>query len=128
MLLTPAGKAVLFGSGPVRLLLPSEPRLGPGAPAGRGPPGLGARRRTERRDPASPGDAALFERLRARRARAGPARGGVPPYVVASDRTLRELAEVRPGSRAELERIYGIGPAKAAKYGEDLLEVVRRGS
>jgi ATP-dependent DNA helicase RecQ len=45
--------------------------------------------------------------------------------VVASDRTLRELAEVRPTSVAGLENIYGIGPAKAAKYGEQLLEVLR---
>jgi len=45
--------------------------------------------------------------------------------VVASDRTLRELAEVRPRSIAQLQEIYGIGPAKAARYGEDLLAVVR---
>ena len=40
-------------------------------------------------------------------------------------RTLRELAEVRPQSVAQLQEIYGIGPAKAARYGEALLDVVR---
>jgi ATP-dependent DNA helicase RecQ len=49
----------------------------------------------------------------------------VPPYVVASDRTLRELAELRPRSLGDLESIYGIGPTKAARYGPQFLAVVR---
>jgi ATP-dependent DNA helicase RecQ len=49
----------------------------------------------------------------------------MPPYVIASDRTLRELAEVRPLSIAQLQGIYGIGPAKAARYGDALLDVVK---
>jgi ATP-dependent DNA helicase RecQ len=72
----------------------------------------------------SPEDAALFEALRARRLELARAEG-MPPYVVASDRTLRELAEVRPRSIAQLQEIYGIGPAKAARYGEELLAVLR---
>lgn len=51
----------------------------------------------------------------------------MPPYVVASDRTLRELAELKPRNLAALEGIYGIGPAKAARYGKDLLAVLRQG-
>jgi superfamily II DNA helicase RecQ len=45
--------------------------------------------------------------------------------VIAADRTLREIAEFRPTSIRALEGVFGIGPAKAAKYGEALLEVVR---
>ena len=71
-----------------------------------------------------PADEALFEALRARRLELARA-DGVPPYVVASDRTLRELAELRPASKAALEGVFGIGPAKAAKYGDDFLSVVR---
>jgi ATP-dependent DNA helicase RecQ len=72
----------------------------------------------------APADAALFEALRARRLEFARAEQ-VPPYVVASDRTLRELAEVKPRSLVELRTVYGIGPAKAARYGEALLAVVR---
>ena len=51
---------------------------------------------------------------------------GVPPYVVATDRALRDIAALRPASLDELEQAHGIGPAKAARYGAGLLEVVRR--
>jgi ATP-dependent DNA helicase RecQ len=50
----------------------------------------------------------------------------VPPYVVASDRTLRELARAQPRSLGELRGIYGIGPAKAERYGGGFLEVIAR--
>ena len=67
---------------------------------------------------------ALFESLRLHRREVARAEG-VPPYVVATDRALRDIAALRPGSRAELEQAHGIGPAKAARYGAGLLEVVR---
>ena len=51
-------------------------------------------------------------------------RDGVPPYVVASDRTLRDLALLRPTSREQLLLAHGIGPGKADKYGADLLAVI----
>jgi ATP-dependent DNA helicase RecQ len=51
----------------------------------------------------------------------------VPPYVVASDRTLRDVARLRPGDRSQLEQAHGIGPAKAERYGAELLAVVLRG-
>ena len=51
---------------------------------------------------------------------------GVPPYVVAHDRTLHGLAKERPGSTAELLLIDGIGPSKAEKFGEGFLDVVRQ--
>jgi len=43
---------------------------------------------------------------------------------VASDRTLREIAGLRPSNLFELEQAHGIGPAKLQKYGAGLLEVV----
>jgi ATP-dependent DNA helicase RecQ len=121
VLLTDAGRAVLFGATPVRLLLPPD-----APPAGRGKPVAAGSRRKQRTELPSldPADASLFEALRARRLELARAER-VPPYVIASDRTLREVAELRPRSMMNLEGIYGIGPAKAAKYGEDLLAVVR---
>jgi ATP-dependent DNA helicase RecQ len=50
----------------------------------------------------------------------------VPPFVVASDRTLREMAALRPRTLGELTRVYGIGAAKAERYGHGFLEVVAR--
>jgi len=120
VLLTPAGKTVLFGEGPVRFLLPPEhsarPRGRPSAP--------GSRKRRQVVVSTNPEDTALFEALRARRLELARAEG-MPPYVVASDRTLRELAEVKPVSIAQLQGIYGIGATKAARYGEAFLDVVR---
>ena len=54
----------------------------------------------------------------------GGSASGVPPYVVASDRTLREIAAQRPRTVDDLLLIHGIGPAKAKRYGKGLLAVV----
>jgi ATP-dependent DNA helicase RecQ len=67
---------------------------------------------------------ALFERLRAHRLEVAKAEE-VPPYVVASDRTLREVALLKPRDLRELQQAHGIGPGKAERYGEGLLEVIR---
>ena len=68
-------------------------------------------------------DEGLFEALRKHRMQLAREQG-VPPYVVAGDRTLREIAATRPSSLDELGVLYGIGPAKLEKYGPGLLEVV----
>ncbi|VEB40257.1 ATP-dependent DNA helicase recQ [Chromobacterium violaceum] len=49
----------------------------------------------------------------------------VPAYAVFSDRTLRDLVEKRPDSPAGLQRIYGLGELKLARYGEALLDCLR---
>ena len=65
----------------------------------------------------------VFEALRKyRRERAK--EDGVPPYVVASDRTLRDVAMLRPRTLDELGLAHGIGPAKLEKYGDGLLACV----
>jgi ATP-dependent DNA helicase RecQ len=53
---------------------------------------------------------------------------GVPAYVVLHDATLAQLAARRPESEAELADIPGIGAAKLARYGAQLLEVLRGGA
>ena len=67
--------------------------------------------------------AELFGRLRALRARLA-RRQGVPAYAVFSDKTLRELAVVRPRTMEELKSVSGIGDAKARKYGKRVLEEI----
>jgi ATP-dependent DNA helicase RecQ len=68
-------------------------------------------------------DRVLFDALRSHRLKRASA-SGVPPYVVASDRTLREISAARPRTIDALLLIHGIGPAKAKRYGKGLLGVV----
>ena len=121
--LTSAGADVMRSTGPVRLALPSEHN----------------RQRNRRTAaPASPGRPKgldletldgvareMFERLRAHRARIAGARG-VPAYVVAHDRTLIDMARLRPRSPGELLDVHGMGPARVEQYGEGFLEVLAR--
>jgi ATP-dependent DNA helicase RecQ len=45
--------------------------------------------------------------------------------MVASDRTLRDIAALRPRTLEDLLLAHGIGRHKAERYGAGLLEVVR---
>ena len=53
---------------------------------------------------------------------------GVPAYVIAPDTLLTEIAEQRPTTLAALRRVKGMGPSRLARYGEEMLEVVRGGA
>jgi ATP-dependent DNA helicase RecQ len=66
-----------------------------------------------------------MEALRAHRLEVARAQG-VPPYVVAHDRTLHDLVLLKPRTRDELLLAHGVGPAKADRYGEGMLAVLRR--
>jgi ATP-dependent DNA helicase RecQ len=48
-----------------------------------------------------------------------------PPFVVFADRVLIALATEKPANEFDLTAIPGIGPAKAARYGEAVLEIIR---
>jgi ATP-dependent DNA helicase RecQ len=72
----------------------------------------------------SPDISARFEALR--RWRLEVARSSeVPPYVVFHDKTLVEIARRNPKSGAMLVLIAGVGPTKLARYGSDVLSVLR---
>jgi ATP-dependent DNA helicase RecQ len=49
----------------------------------------------------------------------------VPPYVIFSDKTLIDIARLRPRSRSELLLANGVGDSKVQRYGEAVLKVVR---
>jgi ATP-dependent DNA helicase RecQ len=113
--LTPSGVAVMKGQEPVRVLLPR-------ADAGR------ARERKPSRSWASSElpenvDPLLFERLRETRLDLAREKG-VPAYVVCHDRTLVEIAAMRPSSLEALANIHGMGPARITSYGEPFLAAV----
>jgi ATP-dependent DNA helicase RecQ len=69
--------------------------------------------------------AELFEALRAHRLVVARAES-VPPFVVASDRTLRDMARIRPLTESALLAVHGMGPVKAARYGAGFLSVLQR--
>ncbi len=68
----------------------------------------------------------LFEALRAWRLEEARSQA-VPPYVILHDRTLAEVARVRPADRAALAKVAGFGQAKLDRYAEGVLRVVREG-
>ncbi|MCP3937091.1 MAG: ATP-dependent DNA helicase UvrD2 [Actinomycetia bacterium] len=71
----------------------------------------------------SPGSDDLRDELRTwRRTRASS--DGVPAFVVFNDRTLDDLVRIRPTDARSLRRVHGFGPAKVAKYGDDLVSIV----
>jgi ATP-dependent DNA helicase RecQ len=50
---------------------------------------------------------------------------GKPAYVVFADRTLAEIARVRPRALEALRGVSGVGDHKLEHYGEEVLAVVR---
>ena len=67
----------------------------------------------------------LFGRLRTLRAELA-RRQGVPAFVVFSDKTLREMAALRPRSEREFRAVSGVGDRKAEQYGRAFLEEIAR--
>jgi ATP-dependent DNA helicase RecQ len=68
-------------------------------------------------------DHGLFDHLRTLRRQIAQERD-VPAYVLFSDATLREMARVRPGSKAALLGIRGVGERKVADLGTSFLEFI----
>ena len=118
--LTALSASVLTGERTV-LMRHEEPRAGRGAARGGGRAARAAAAAEGLDDAASE----LFTELRAWRA-ATAKEAGVPAYVVFHDATLREVAQRRPASLAELGTVSGVGASKLAKFGAGVLEVVGR--
>ncbi|ARW07094.1 DNA helicase RecQ [Bacillus atrophaeus] len=67
---------------------------------------------------------ALFERLRMLRKQIA-AEQGVPPFVVFSDQTLKEMSGKQPANEEDLLSIKGVGEQKRVKYGKLFLEEIQ---
>lgn len=65
----------------------------------------------------------LYENLRKKRLELAKDEG-VPPYVVFSDKTLKEMATERPINVDEMGEISGVGAVKLDKYGQTFIEVI----
>jgi ATP-dependent DNA helicase RecQ len=70
-----------------------------------------------------PSESLLFERLAEWR-RAKAVEESVPPYVVAHNSMLRNLAVSRPGTKAALLAVPGFGSTRVEKYGAEILSVI----
>ncbi|MBZ5200008.1 DNA helicase RecQ [Planomicrobium chinense] len=66
----------------------------------------------------------LFEELRKIRKELAD-EGGVPPFVIFSDKTLQDMCARRPQTAEEFLEVNGVGANKLEKYGEAFLEVIR---
>lgn len=119
--LTEDGVAVMRGQRPARWLPPSSLARGAGRAGGGG--GRRAARPPVEAESFDAGEQALFDALRAARLELAQSQG-VPAYVVAHDRSLRELVRLRPRSPHELAGVMGFGPQKIERYGERFLAVV----
>jgi len=117
VILTDEGREVMKGERPARLLLPAVTAARSTVAAPR------PARRAPDADELDASGQRLFEALRAWRL--GVAReAGMAPFMVASDRTLRDIARLRPRTPDELALAYGIGRHKADRYGAAVLRVV----
>ena len=135
VILTDEGRAVMRGERPVRLLLPPAERLRGATrvtsavacsePSTASEPGRqGAPSAATARDVDAEAEA-LFQSLRQERLRLA-REEGIAPFIVASDRTLRDIALLRPRTLDDLRLAHGIGQQKAGRYGAALLEAVAR--
>jgi ATP-dependent DNA helicase RecQ len=66
---------------------------------------------------------AIDEKLRAWRTAAAKERG-VPAYVIFHDATLRQIAALAPSTLTQLAAVSGVGEAKLARYGQQILDVL----
>ena len=73
----------------------------------------------------SVGDDALFEELRALRKQLADA-GNIAPYMVFSDRALRDMCARRPKDALDFLEVNGVGSRKLDRYGEAFLDAIAK--
>lgn len=79
---------------------------------------------SSRPETASDADPELFERLRSWRGDQARSQQ-VPAYVILHNSHLEEISARKPANIRELGSIKGIGLRRAARYGEEILQIVR---
>jgi ATP-dependent DNA helicase RecQ len=69
-------------------------------------------------------DSDLFEVLRKERATLA-RELDIPPYMIASDRSLQDMAMLKPRDEVDLLAVYGFGEAKVERFGQIFLSALR---
>ncbi|RZM77310.1 DNA helicase RecQ [Leptolyngbya iicbica] len=67
--------------------------------------------------------AGLLAQLRSLRKRLADAQG-IPPYIVFTESTLRQMAQRMPRSLTQFSRISGVGSRKLEQYGQDFVTAI----
>jgi len=68
-------------------------------------------------------DVEMYDRLRELRSEIA-SENGIPPYIVFSDKTLKDLSAKKPKNKEEMLDVHGIGEVKFERYGEAFLELL----
>jgi ATP-dependent DNA helicase RecQ len=124
--ITPSGAAVLRGERTAApLMSASAPAPVKTAPPARARAGEPAAERETTAELSGPPDAVVFDALRALRRTIAEQRG-VPPYLVFSDASLRDMARVRPMSLDAFREVKGVGDWKLETFGERFVAAVRQ--
>jgi ATP-dependent DNA helicase RecQ len=65
----------------------------------------------------------MYDKLRSLRTQIASEKG-IPPYIVFSDKTLKDLSAKVPQSKEEMLAVHGIGEVKFERYGLEFLELL----
>ena len=85
--------------------------------------GRGQENKIDYRQVLSEADFAVFSMLRDLRRGLAEAEG-VPMYAIFTNEQLAKFAQSRPQSKADLEKVEGVGGARSDKYGARVLDVL----
>ena len=67
----------------------------------------------------------LFEKLRKCRSELA-AKQGVPPFIICSDKTIKDMCAKCTTDEIDMSDVYGIGVQKIASYGNNFTEIIRK--
>src|SRR5699024_7440442 len=67
----------------------------------------------------------LFEALRQKRLELAKQQK-VPAFMIFSDRSLHDMAQIKPQNESEFLEVSGVGQAKMKKYGQAMMEIIKR--
>ena len=68
-------------------------------------------------------DVEVYDKLRELRTQIATA-NNIPPYIVFSDKTLKDLSVKQPQSKEEMLNVHGIGEVKFERYGKEFLSIL----
>jgi len=68
-------------------------------------------------------DTSLFERLRSKRKEIAD-KTGVPPYIIFSDKSLIDMCQRKPRTKAEFSEVFGVGEQKLESFSAVFLSVI----
>jgi ATP-dependent DNA helicase RecQ len=69
-------------------------------------------------------DQELFQVLRSKRAELARTQG-VPAFIIFGDKSLRDMARIKPTTREDFATVYGVGDYKLGAYADAFIEVIR---